>query len=105
MADGQRIDWQAIPTRYRRWQALPVWRKLRWLVTRSLTMVVAYVGFAVAILWYNEPTPVEAIGADRESPLALVGALVTTPELGLLLILVPAVVAAVLLPNRPSWRG
>ena len=104
MSGGQRIDWRAIPTRYRNWQALPAWRKLLWLVTRSVTMVVAYVAFAVGILWYNEPALVEGIGAGRESPLALVGALGATPELlVLLVILVPAVLAAVLLPHRPDW--
>jgi hypothetical protein len=104
MADGQRIDWRAIPTRYRNWQALPAWRKLLWLVTRSVTMVVLYAGFAVGILWYNEPALVEGVGAGRESPLAVVGALVATPELLVILaILVPAVLAAVLLPHRPDW--
>lgn len=106
MSGGQRIDWRAIPSRYRRWQALPAWRKLLWLVTRSVTMVVAYAFCAVAIVWYNEPVLVEGIGGGTESPLALVGAFGTSPGLlAILLILVPAVMAAVLLPHRPDWRG
>lgn len=64
-------------------------------------MVVAYVAFAAAILWYNEPEVVEGIGAGREPLWTLLGVLGARPELlVLLLILVPAVVASVLLPHR-----
>lgn len=105
MSGGQRIDWRAIPTRFRRWQALPTWRKLLWLVTRAVTMVVAYAFFAVGILWYNEPDLVGAIVAGDRSPFAIFGAFAATPELlVIMLILVPAVVAAVLLPHRPDWQ-
>lgn len=104
MSSGQRIDWRAIPRRYRAWWALPLWRKLLWLVTRSATMVVAYVAFAAGILWYNEPALVTGIGAGRESVWALAGLFVAQPELlFVLLVLVPAVFAAVLLPHRPDW--
>jgi len=105
MSHGRQIDWRAIPSRYRRWRALPAWRKLLWLLVRGVTMAVAYVGFAAAILWYNEPTVVEAVGAGRESAWALVTLLGARPELLVLLaLLVPAVLAAVLLPHRPDWR-
>jgi hypothetical protein len=104
MSDGQRIDWRAIPSRYRRWRALPAWRKLLWLVVRGVTTVVAYVGSAVAILWFNEPVVVEAVGAGRAPVWALVTRVVAQPELLLLLaLLVPAILAAVLLPHRPDW--
>jgi hypothetical protein len=105
MQDGHRIDWRAILSRYQDWRALPTWRKLLWALTRSVTMVLLYVGFAVAILWYNEPALVEGIGAGRASVWALVGELAAQPELlALLLLLVPAIVAAVLLPAKPGWR-
>lgn len=105
MSDGQRIDWRAIPSRYRRWQGLPLWRKALWLVTRSVTMVVLYVAFAAAILWYNAPATIEGIGAGRESVLSLVGLFGRQPDLLVLcLLLVPAVLAATLLPHRPDWR-
>jgi hypothetical protein len=105
MADGARIDWRAIPRRYRTWRALPAWRKVLWVVGRGLTMVVAYVGFGAAILWYNEPDVVGGVAAGRQPVWAVAGLLAGRPELLLVLaILVPAVVAAVLLPHRPSWR-
>jgi hypothetical protein len=105
MQDGHRIDWRAIPSRYRNWRALPTWRKLLWVLTRSVTMVVLYVVAAVAILWYNEPALVEGIGAGRASVWSLVGELAAQPELlALLLLLGPAIAAAVLLPTKPGWR-
>jgi hypothetical protein len=104
MTDGQRVDWRAIPSRYRRWQALPVWRKLLWVVTRSVTMVLLYGLFAAGLLWYNEPATVEAIGTGSAPAWALLGLLAARPELlALLLVLGPAVAAAVLLPHRPDW--
>jgi hypothetical protein len=104
MQDGTRIDWRAIPARYRAWQALPAWRKALWAVSRSVLMVVLYALFAVGILWYNEPALVEGVGAGRESLTDLVWAVASQPELlAILLILVPAVVAAVLLPTKPAW--
>lgn len=105
MDDGQRIDWRAVPRRYRRWRALPRWRKLLWLVTRSTTMAVLYAAFAAGLLWYNAPAVVEGVGAGREPVWALAGLLASRPELLVLLaILVPAVAAAVLLPHKPGWR-
>ena len=104
MSDGQRVDWRAIPARYRAWRALPVWRKALWLVTRVVTMVVFYVAAAAAILWYNEPTVIEGIGAGTESPLALLGLFASQPELlALMLLMIPAVFVAVVLPHRPDW--
>jgi hypothetical protein len=106
MSSGRRVDWRAIPTRYRAWQALPRWRKLVWFVTRGLTVGLLYVAFAVGLLWYNEPALVEGIFAGREPLWAMATLLARRLELlGLLLILVPAVLAAVLLPHRPDWRG
>lgn len=105
MQEGHRIDWRAIPARFRRWRALPTWRKLLWVLTRSVTMVVLYVAFAVALLWYNEPALVEGIGAGRASVTALAGVLWAQPELlGILLLLAPAVAVAVLLPQKPGWQ-
>ncbi|WP_276261151.1 hypothetical protein [Haloglomus litoreum] len=104
MGDGQRIDWRAVPARYRAWQALPLWRKVLWLVVRSVTIVVLYLGAAAAILWYNEPAVVGAMGAGREPVWALFGVLSAQPELLLLLLILgPAVAAAVLLPHKPDW--
>ena len=102
----QVIDWRAIPKRYRAWQELPAWRKALWLVTRSVTMLVFYVLFAAAILWYNEPETVEAVGAGREPVWELVAVLGGQPELlVILLLLVPAVAATVLLPHRTDWSA
>lgn len=68
-------------------------------------MVVLYVAFGAALLWYNEPALVEGVGAGQQSAWALVGLLgARTDLLVLLLILVPAVVVGVLLPHRPDWR-
>jgi len=67
-------------------------------------MVVLYCGFAIGILWYNAPTLIEGIGAGRAPVWAVVGLLGTQPErLVLLILLVPAVIAGVLLPHKPSW--
>lgn len=105
MNEGHRIDWRAIPARFRNWRAMPAWRKLLWLVTRSVTVVVLYAVFATGILWYNEPALVEGIGAGRLPAWALVGVLGAQPELlGLLLILGPAILIAVLLPQKPAWQ-
>lgn len=105
MDDGQRVDWRAIPRRYRAWRDLPPWRKAVWILTRAVTMTVLYAAFAAAILWYNEPALMGAIVAGERSPLALGGLLGDRPELlGICLLLVPAVAAAVLLPHKPSWR-
>lgn len=105
MSDGQRVDWRAIPTRYRAWQALPLWRKALWLVTRIVTVAVFYVLAAAVILWFNAPEPVEAIGAGEASILTLGGVFASQPELLLLLlVLVPAIAAAVVLPHKPDWR-
>jgi hypothetical protein len=100
----QVIDWRAIPRRYRAWKALPAWRKVLWTVSRTAMSVVLYVAFAAGILWFNEPRVVEGIAGGDESPLALVGLFATQPELlALVLLLVPAVLAAVLLPHRTDW--
>jgi hypothetical protein len=101
---GQRVDWRAIPRRYRAWQDLPVWRKVLWLVTRSLAIGVVYVASAAVILWYNAPLVVEGIANGGLSPLALLALFATQPELLLLcLLLLPAIAAAILLPHRPDW--
>jgi len=105
MSGGQRIDWRAIPDRYRAWQAKPTWRKALWLVSRSVTMVVFYVLFAAAIFWYNEPEAVEGVRTGEEPVWELFAVLGSNPELlAIFAIMVPAVVAAVLLPHRPDWR-
>lgn len=104
MTNGRRIDWRAIPGRYRAWRALPAWRKSLWLLSRGATVAVLYVTLAVGILWYNAPTVVGDVGAGRASAWAVVGLLGARPELlGVLLLLVPAVLAGVILPHRPSW--
>ena len=106
MSGGRRVDWRAIPRRYRAWRALPRWRKLLWLVVRGVTIVVAYAASAAAVLWYNAPGVVEGVGAGRTPAWTLVGLVVARPDLlALVLLLVPAVLAAVLLPHRPDWRG
>ena len=67
-------------------------------------MIGLYLAFAIGILWYNAPTLIEGIGAGREPVWALVGAGGAQPErLVLLGLLVPAVIAGVLLPHKPSW--
>lgn len=105
MDTDRQIDWFAIPDRFQAWQAKPTWRKLLWLVSRSVTMVVLYVAFAAAFLWYNAPEIVEGVGSGDESVWALLGLVASRPELlGLLLILFVAVPAATLLPHKPSWR-
>ena len=81
-----------------------MWRKVLWLVGRSLAMILLYLGFGIAILWYNAPTLIEGIGAGREPVWALLGLFGAQPELLILLgLLVPAVIAGVLLPYKPSW--
>lgn len=105
MDDGQQIDWRAIPRRFRAWQAKPLWRKLLWILSRTVTMVVAYVFFGAAVLWYNQPTAIERIAAGTASPLSLLSVLAAQPALlAILAIMVPAVLVAVLLPHKPSWR-
>jgi len=105
MSGGQRIDWRAIPDRYRAWHEKPTWRKALWLVSRSVTMVVFYVLFAAAIFWYSEPDVVEGVRTGDESVWELFAVLGSNPELLVIFaIMVPAVAAAVLLPHRPDWR-
>lgn len=106
MSGGRRVDWRAIPRRYRAWRAMPRWRKLLWLVTRSVTVLVLYGAAAAALLWYNAPAVVEGVGAGRTPAWALVDLVAASPDLlVLVVVLVPAVLAAVLLPHRPDWRG
>jgi hypothetical protein len=105
MQDGQRIDWFAIPDRFRAWRAMALWRKCLWLVSRTVTMVIFYALFAVGILWYNDPELVSRVLGGDASVLALLGLLVGSPELVvILLLLVPAVLVTVLLPHKPSWQ-
>jgi hypothetical protein len=104
MAARRRVDWRAIPGRYRAWKTLPRWRQLLWLVSRGLAIGILYALFAVGILWYNEPAMVEGIAAGRESIWVLLGLLVDRSELlVLMVILLPAVIAGVLLPHRTDW--
>jgi hypothetical protein len=101
----QVIDWRAIPRRYRAWKELPAWRKVLWAVTRTVMSVVLYVASVAAVLWFNEPGVVGGIAEGSESPLALVGLFAAQPELlALVLLLFPAVLAAVVLPHRTAWN-
>jgi hypothetical protein len=105
MQDGQRIDWFAIPDRFRAWRAMALWRKCLWIVSRTVTMALFYAFFAVGILWYNDPALVSGVLGGRESVMALLGLLSGRPELVvILLLLVPAVLVTVLLPHKPSWQ-
>lgn len=101
---SRRIDWFAIPRRYRAWQAKPTWRKVLWLVSRSVSMLVLYVLFAGAILWYNQPEIVGGVVNGTEPVWSILTVFGTQPELLVIMaILVPAVVASVLLPHRTVW--
>lgn len=103
---NQRVDWRAIPERYRAWRELPAWRKAVWLVTRSLTILVGYAVAAAVVLWYNLPETARAVSDGREPVWELVPALAGYPALAFLLVfLLPVVAAAVILPHRTDWSG
>lgn len=98
---GRRIDWWAIPDRFRDWQAMSPARKLLWFIKNAIVFILATAIFTGVITWYNTPAAFEAFLAGEGSPRPLIAWWFESVEhLILFAVINVAVLVSILLPKR-----